>query len=244
MSPDLVFLHGWGMNAAVWTPLLEALSGDYRLHPLELPGHGHAPYRGQRDLAEWAEAVLASAPVSAYWLGWSLGGEVALQAALLAPERVQALLLTATAPRFVQGEGWPHAMPRGTLSQFAKALGSDYEGTIGRFLALQVRGSERGREVLRSLKQELAARPAADPAALAQGLELLRGVDLRADLTRLQCPHAWCFGERDSLIPIALADDLAVLAPQARIYCIPGAAHAPFLSHGAQWLGWVRENLS
>lgn len=237
---DLVLLHGWGMNAAVWRPLVEELSKDFRPHLLELPGHGLSAYRGQQGLAAWAEEVARQAPASAHWLGWSLGGQVALRVALSYPQRVDGLWLTATAPRFVQGEDWPNAMPQGTLSQFAEALGADQTGTIDRFLALQVRGSERGRETLRLLRQELAARPVADPRALEKGLDLLRSVDLRPELAGLRCPHAWCFGERDGLIPVSLAADLAVLAPQARIFRLPGAAHAPFLSHPRPWLDWLR----
>lgn len=244
MISDLVLLHGWGMNAAVWTDIADRLAQDYRLHLLELPGHGESPFRGEETLEDWARACLDKAPERACWIGWSLGGQVALQAALLAPDRVTGLLLTASVPRFVQGDDWPHAMPIGTLSQFAEALDRDYLGTIHRFLALQVRGSEQGMEVLRRLKGDLAARPQADPAALAAGLRLLRESDLRGRIASIPCPLAFLFGERDALLPIGVADDLAALIPQARIARLAGAAHAPFLSHPSPWSAFVRENLS
>ncbi|MBF0255257.1 MAG: pimeloyl-ACP methyl ester esterase BioH [Gammaproteobacteria bacterium] len=237
---NLVLIHGWGMNAAVWAPLQEALSAHFRLHLLELPGHGCQPYAGERGMAQWADCLLAAAPERAIWLGWSLGGQLALQAAAQAPQRVERLLLTAAVPYFIRAADWPSAMPAGTLGQFAEELGRDYAGTLSRFLALQVRGSEQGREVLRCFKTELARRPAADPAALAEGLQLLRSCDLRPALAGLECPLSLCFGERDSLIPIAVADDLAALYPAARISRIAGAGHAPFLSHPEVWLDWLQ----
>jgi pimeloyl-[acyl-carrier protein] methyl ester esterase len=104
---------------------------------------------------------------------------------------------------------------------------------LQRFLALQVKGSEAARETLRQLRQELAERPAPDPAALALGLDLLRDADLRARLPELACPSLWLFGERDTLVPAAVASSIAALLPQARVQAIPRAAHAPFLSHPA-----------
>lgn len=244
MSRPIVLLHGWGMNAAAWSGVADSLARDRSVHILELPGHGERCYAGEQSLAVWAEACLKDAPERADWIGWSLGGQVALQAALLAPERIGRLVLTASAPRFVQGDGWPHAMPVGTLGQFAEALGNDYQGTIQRFLALQVRGSEQSREVLRLLKEELAARPPACPEALEVGLRLLRETDLSGQLDSIQSPLTFLFGERDALVPIGVADDLAVLAPRVHIERIAGAAHAPFLSHPAEWLRRVERCLS
>jgi pimeloyl-[acyl-carrier protein] methyl ester esterase len=240
MSQPLVLLHGWGMNAAVWAPLIPALRAFCQPILLELPGHGTQPYQGEQSLSEWAVAVLKQAPEQAWWLGWSLGGEVALKAALDQPERVSGLLLTASSPCFVRQDNWPEAMPRGTLAGFAESLAKDYQGTLGRFLALQVRGSDAGRTLLRQLKQGLAQRPEADPAALAVGLTLLRETDLRAALAQLACDSHWLFGERDTLVPMGLANSMSALLPKATIQRLPGAAHAPFLSHPEAWLQWVR----
>ena len=228
---DLVLLHGWGMNAAVWSGLPPALGQRYRLHPIELPGHGESPLNTEPSLTGWAQAVLTAAPARAIWLGWSLGGLIALQAARLAPERIDALILMTATPRFVQGLGWPQAMPLTTLQQFQAALLENSRETLDRFLALQVRGSVGARETLRQLRRELRQRPAPQPAALEIGLELLRTSDLRATLPRLSMPSLWLFGQRDTLVPAELGGDLKPLLPRARICTLSGAAHAPFLSH-------------
>ncbi len=243
MKP-LVLVHGWGMNAAVWAPLLPTLSEFCQPLPLELPGHGEQPFHDEQHLSDWAAAMLQQAPEGAWWLGWSLGGEVALQAALDQPQRISGLLLTASSPCFVRQDDWPQAMPRGTLTGFAESLAQDYQGTLGRFLALQVRGSDAGRTQLRQLKEGLVQRPMADPAALAAGLNLLRETDLRSDLANLDCQSQWLFGERDSLVPIGLADALTALLPAAPIRRLSGAAHAPFLSHSEDWLHWVRKAMT
>ena len=230
-GPKLVLLHGWGMNAAVWGPLLPSLSAHFQVTLIELPGHGDSPPAAAADLSEWAAACLAVAPPNAHWLGWSLGGQIALRAARLAPARVNRLSLIAATPRFVQGDDWPCAMPAATFEQFAAALGDDPNATLARFLGLQVRGAEHARETLRLLRAELAQRRPASAAGLVQGLELLLRNDLRAELQQLSCPSHWLFGARDTLVPAALHPRLSEALPQARIETIPGAGHAPFLSH-------------
>ncbi|MGB5451087.1 MAG: pimeloyl-ACP methyl ester esterase BioH [Sedimenticolaceae bacterium] len=230
-GPDLVLLHGWGMNAAVWGPLLPGLSERFRLTVIELPGHGDSAPASAADLSEWAELCLAVAPACAHWLGWSLGGQIALRAALNAPERVRGLSLVATTPRFVQAPGWPCAMPVETFEQFARALHGDPGATLGRFLALQVKGAEHARETLKLLRTELQQRPPASEDGLAQGLDLLLKNDLRTELKDLGCPSHWLFGSRDTLVPGALQERLPEYLPHADIEKIPGAGHAPFLSH-------------
>ena len=231
-GPDLVLLHGWGMNGGIWESLAEELSTDYQVTTIELPGHGYSPLADDLySLQNWAEACLAVAPKQATWIGWSLGGLISTQAALCAPHRVSKLVLVASTPRFTQADDWPHAVVRGTLSSFADTLRSDPKKTLERFLALQVRGSAEAKSTLRRLRQDLHHRPEPNPDALDRGLHLLREADLRHSLPQLQCPTLWLLGERDTLTPASVANNISQLLPTAEIKLLAGAGHAPFLSH-------------
>jgi len=231
-GPDLVLIHGWGMNAAVWEGLPEPIKTGRKTSRIELPGHGASRFAARHaGLAAWADACLGVAPEEAVWLGWSLGGLVALEAALRAPRRVAGLILLTTTPRFVQAADWPSATPPGTFAGFRDALLADPATTLERFLALQVRGSDGARESLRTLRRELALRPAPDPSALAEGLRLLRESDLRWRIGEIACPTLWIFGGRDTLVPAAVSESISELLPSARQEVVSGAGHAPFLSH-------------
>ena len=41
-GPDLVMLHGWGMHSAVWSDWADALASEFRVHCVDLPGHGNS----------------------------------------------------------------------------------------------------------------------------------------------------------------------------------------------------------
>jgi pimeloyl-[acyl-carrier protein] methyl ester esterase len=96
---DIVLLHGWGVNSAVFEPLKQALS-EYRVHYVDLPGFGNSdPIEG--DIHDWVAALATQLPDNAIWLGWSLGGLVATQVALTFPTKIKALITVASSPCFM-----------------------------------------------------------------------------------------------------------------------------------------------
>ncbi|HYQ70335.1 MAG TPA: pimeloyl-ACP methyl ester esterase BioH, partial [Gammaproteobacteria bacterium] len=229
-GPDLVLIHGWGLHGGVWDRFVPRLEPYFRVLRVDLPGHGGSDWSGERSLEAMAAAVLAAAPPRAAWLGWSLGGLVAMRAALLEPARVRALLLIASTPSFVVRPGWQYALLPALLDTFAAELQQDYLRTLNRFLALQVRGSDTGGEVLRILRTQLLAKGEPAPAALQAGLDILRKTDLRTEIGALACPALVMAGERDTLVPGAAAAATAALMPDAGVELVAGAGHAPFIA--------------
>jgi pimeloyl-[acyl-carrier protein] methyl ester esterase len=164
-------------------------------------------------------------------MGWSLGGVVGLRWALAHPGRIRRLALVATSPRFVADDAWPHAMAPETLARFGDELRVAWKLTLQRFLSLQVLGGDAGRATLAALRHQLDARGAPDPATLQEALAALSSADLRGDAARITIPTLVVAGERDTLAPPEAAAWLSQALPAAELLCLPGAAHAPFLSH-------------
>lgn len=232
-GPDLVLLHGWGLHGGVWQGLLEALARRYRVHVLDLPGHGASAPVTPYTLETLAEAVAQVLPERAHVCGWSLGGQVVLRLARDWPERVASLVLVATTPCFRQRPDWPHGMDEATLADFARSLEADYEGTLKRFLALTARAGDEARAVIASLRASLFARGRPAPEVLRAGLAILREVDLRPELAHIAQPALVIHGSRDTVTPPGAGRWLAQHLPRGRWLEIAGAAHAPFLSHPA-----------
>jgi pimeloyl-[acyl-carrier protein] methyl ester esterase len=235
-GPALVMLHGWALHSGVWgdagSGVRAALARRFTLHLIDLPGHGrNAGVAPATDAVGLAAQVLAVAPPRAAWLGWSLGGVVALAAALAAPARIARLVLTATTPRFVQAPGWPQAQTEQAVARFEQRLRTDYHGVVRDFLALQVLGDERAQRTLHELKQRVREGGEPTAAALAAGLAVLHATDLRSQATTLAVPVLGISGAMDRLTPAAALEWLCQAAPDGRHLAIARSAHAPFLSH-------------
>lgn len=231
-GPDLVMLHGWGLHGGVFRRLMDRLSDSFCVTELDLPGHGRSPAQDQdMTLDHLADSVAKLMQKPAIWLGWSLGGLVAMKLAVRHPEKVRALILVASTPKFVNGQDWQAGMEPDTLSEFAKGLAEDYRVTLTRFVSLQSGTGSTSREWLRELKDLLFVHGEPDTKALAKGLDLLRDTDLRLDLNRITAPTLLIHGGRDRLTPAAASEFLEQSLPAASYALIPEAGHAPFISH-------------
>lgn len=235
-GPDLTMLHGWGLNSAVWNGLRDALAERFTLHIVDLPGHGHSATTAITTIGAMMNDVARAIPLRSHLLGWSLGGQVALEIARCHPDRVNKLLLVATTPCFMQRENWPHAVSPDVLADFGSSLLNDTAATIRRFLALQVLSRPNMRDKMAILQREVTSRGNAGTAALAAGLEILRATDLRERLASIEHDSLVLQGEHDGLTPEPAGRWLATKLPNARYVMLSGAAHTPFLSHPAAFL--------
>jgi pimeloyl-[acyl-carrier protein] methyl ester esterase len=231
-GPDVVLVHGWGLHGGIWGDLPARLAQHHRVSVVDLPGHGRS--RGEpwpRDLPGLAQVVAQQLPAAATWVGWSLGGMLAMTLALQSPAQVARLVLVGSTPRFVQGPDWPAAMHPGLLTQFAEELAQDYRATLQRFLSLQVGMDAAGRAQLKILRHEMFLHGEPDAAALIGGLAILRDTDLRPRLPQIGCPALIVHGGLDRLASVPASLYLASQLPNAQRVCIEHAGHAPFLSH-------------
>ena len=235
-GPHLTMLHGWGMNGAVFNSVRDTLAKRYTLHIVDLPGHGRSQATGITTLATMVDAVASALPEKSHVLGWSLGGQVAIELARRYAQRVDKLILVATTPCFLQRENWPHAVSPAVLADFGARLSNNYAATIKSFLALQVLNQPNMRDTMAKLQQAITARGGVDPAALNAGLTILETTDLREQLQNISQPTLVLQGDHDALTPEPAGRWLADHLPQARYAMLAHAAHAPFLSHRAAFL--------
>jgi len=226
----MVLLHGWAMHGGVLAPLVEALEAHCTMYVVDLPGHGYSRDCGLPLEPRACAAAIAKITPPAIWLGWSLGGIVALTAALEMPRQVRGLAMLCATPKFVRDAGWPFGTDGKLVHQLATDLETDYHATIERFLALEAMGSADPRAELRHLRALVFARGEPDLRVLQEGIRILEATDRRAALPDLSAPSAWISGRRDRLVP-----------PQAMAWSagqcggsyddIQQAGHAPFFGH-------------
>jgi pimeloyl-[acyl-carrier protein] methyl ester esterase len=232
-GPDLLLLHGWAMHAGIFAPLSERLSAHFRVHLVDLPGHGYS--RDDRNSLdpEQCAAVLAGRVPHALWVGWSLGGLVALHAALSPDFPLRGLVAISASPRFVAAADWPHGVALEVFEQFDAGLRNHYRATIERFLALEALGAEHARACLHELRAHVFERGEPALAALEQGMRVLETTDLRARLGELKVPSLWLAGRRDRLVPATAMRWAAQQSPQGSFVEF-SSGHAPFIGHAPE----------
>lgn len=226
---DLVLVHGWGMNGAVWQRTVEILSQHFRVHVVDLPGYGHSADTHADDLHTIATMVLESAPQKAIWVGWSLGGLVASHIALNFSHRVSKLITVASSPKFAAEGGWRGIKPA-VLAAFTEQLVDDFQTTVERFMALQAMGSPTARQDVKTLKQAVLSRPLPNPASLLVGLDMLGKVDQRAELSQISMPFLRLYGRLDGLVPVKVASELSRELAHTQQYIFTASSHAPFIT--------------
>lgn len=271
-GPELVLLPGWGFGAGVWgaADTAAATSADPSVpdsQPQEAGWLGALQRFGPVTLVEiddpgavgpdtelWSR-LAALLPETAVWLGWSLGGMLAVELAVRYPGRCLALVTVASNARFVAAEGWPQAMSTATFEAFRAGFQSEPIAAWRRFLALCTHNSAApalaasgsgGRAALHKLRT-LQPRPRLSSgrldAPLLRGLDWLASLDTRPALARLSCPVLHLLAKGDAMVPVEVAADLAQLSGSARVVVLDGG-HALHVTAGAAVLEQVRALLA
>ncbi|BCS55242.1 alpha/beta fold hydrolase [Geobacter sp. SVR] len=230
----LLFLHGFAASMHTWYDLLPFFPPErFTLYLLDLKGHGGSsrPFSGDYSPlhnAELVRAFIRSAPLKKITLvGHSLGGGVALLAALSSPDVERLILIGAPAypqqiPHFMVRLSWPVIGPLAmTLlpSQMIARLG------------LQAAFYRHER-----ITRQLMARYAACYTGFKSACALARTVrhivpanftELIARYREITMPVLLLWGEHDRVVPLWQGERLQRELPDARLDVIPDCGHNP-----------------
>jgi pimeloyl-ACP methyl ester carboxylesterase len=225
----LVFLNGLSGDHLYWAGQLRALARRYRCFALDNRDVGQSSYAAApysvADLATDVVGLLDHRGVpAAHVVGLSLGGMIAQELALAAPERVKGLALVSTLAR---SDDWFRA----TLRAFGLIRGqvADTAAFFEAILPWWVshRFFEQGDRVS-WLCWLLRQNP--HPQRLDGFLRQLDAIgrhDAQGRLQALRCPVLILTGEDDSVAPPRYAHQLHHQIPHARLVLLPGVGHAP-----------------
>lgn len=90
--PTFVLIHGWTCNHTAMEPIARAFCNQHCIN-VDLLGHGLSPLSEDYSITTQARAVLDITPTGSVLIGHSMGGQIAIEAARLAPEKVAAAIL-------------------------------------------------------------------------------------------------------------------------------------------------------
>jgi pimeloyl-ACP methyl ester carboxylesterase len=117
VGDPVVCLHGLGGTKASFLPTVSALAGSHRVIAVDLPGFGDSdkPITGAYDAPYFARSVVGLLDAldieRAHVVGNSMGGRVAIELALLEPQRVNRLVLLSPALAWLRDRRWKWLLP-------------------------------------------------------------------------------------------------------------------------------------
>jgi 3-oxoadipate enol-lactonase len=214
-GPPLLLLHAGGLDGRIYGPVAERLEDGYTLVIPDQRGHGQTPMPpeafapAEDTLAVLDELRIERVPV----VGNSFGGRVALQLATLAPERVSALVLLASAV--------PGTEPSPELQAFWDQETALWEaGDIDGVVALNVRTWVKDPAVT-----DLFSDMVRTACELQRDVEEDTERELPIDLAAIAVPTLAVSGERDFAHFARLADRIAAEVPGGERAEVAGAGH-------------------
>jgi pimeloyl-ACP methyl ester carboxylesterase len=236
----LVMLQHFRGNLDNWDPALtDALAAEREVILVDYPGVGASSGEPNHTIASMAGEMIAFVDALALaeidLFGFSIGGFVAQEIALVRPTLVRRLVLAATGPKGAPGmHGW-----REDIAAAARGE-SKPENLLYIMFAHTDSSQAKGKEFLGRFIQRQAGRdvPTSDTARDAQYDAIVEwGIPDHAALQRLtaiESPTLVIQGDDDLMIPTKLSHLMAGLIPDARIRIYPDSAHGFLFQYPAQ----------
>ena len=224
-GPCVLLAHSYLCSGEMWAAQAESLSSSWRTVNVDLRGHGRSsvapPGLTIYDLVDDHLAVLDELGIErAVWAGLSIGGMIALRAALVAPERVSALILADTSAASEP------ALP--VLRYKAMGMGTRVAGIdlfLNRIMTIMFGSTTRRRnpELVAEWRQRIGSVHV--PSVLNLMKPLFGRDSLLERLDEIRVPALVLVGEEDRAQPPARSRELAAGLPNAELVMVPEAGH-------------------
>jgi 2-succinyl-6-hydroxy-2,4-cyclohexadiene-1-carboxylate synthase len=223
VTPALVLLHGFTQTRQSWRRTVAALGGRYRAVAPDLPGHGQLAERRPATLAATLAYLRALVDEPHTLAGYSMGGRIALHAALAAPDRVRGLVLVGASPGLAdRAERDERRRADEELADRIEAIGVEAFAAEWGALPLWDGQPERVRAAAHA---DRLRNTAPGLAAALRGLGTGALPSLWDRLGELAMPVTLIAGERDAKFR-AIAARMAERIPESHVVVVPDAGHA------------------
>jgi pimeloyl-ACP methyl ester carboxylesterase len=224
----VVVLHGWGGRIESMAPVIACLSPAFRVIALDLPGFGEAPVPngswGTPDYAAYVRDVLSDVGISsAFFVGHSYGAKTALYMASAYDGVVEKLVAA--------GSSGLRTPP---------SLAAQAKRWMSRGARLAGRAGPPGRLVRDAVYDRIASKDYKDAGPMRPVLVKVVNEDVAELLPRITAPVLLVWGSNDDAVPIAHAERMEKLIPDAGLVVFDGAGHFAYLDDGPRFCRIIR----
>jgi 2-succinyl-6-hydroxy-2,4-cyclohexadiene-1-carboxylate synthase len=226
MHADLVLLHGFTQTGRSWQPVRDVLGARYRAVAPDLPGHGQFAWRRPATFAACDAYLRALTDAPFTLVGYSMGGRIALHAALAVGARVRRLILIGASPGLADAaEREQRRVSDAVLADRIEAIGVE---AFAREWAAQPLFAGMPRGIADQIDTDRRRNTATGLAAALRGLGTGVMPPLWERLEELAMPVDLVVGERDEKFK-AIAERMAERIPAAQVHVIAAAGHVAHL---------------
>jgi pimeloyl-[acyl-carrier protein] methyl ester esterase len=233
-STGLMLIAGWAQTERTLAPLVQTLcrgesSSAFAEDSMALTSvaslldHENRPLhvRGPSAYAIALARRLDRGSCPATLVGWSMGGMVALEAAIYFPEKVRRLVLLSSCAVFTPPSSDPVEKSTRPVRAMIVGLHRDRRATLGRFFALVHSESGAAELIMEDLRQAMGLAPE----VLVHGLDYLQTTDLRAGLSAVRVPTLLVHGTKDRVIAWQASQTLQAGIDGSALILVDGADH-------------------
>jgi pimeloyl-ACP methyl ester carboxylesterase len=217
-GPQVLLLHGWGGAIESFAPVLDDLHRSYRVAAFDLPGFGNSSLPpttwGSADYARLTLQIMARLQLNRpHLIGHSFGGQVSIQLAATAPERVGKLVLVCSAG-----------------IRMRPALATRLKRTAARFGKwLAAHGGWIGEKARAAIYRRVQSQDYASAGPLRSTLVRVITEDLTPLLPRIAAPTLLVWGAQDRDVPLTAGQVMVRLIPAAQLAIFENAGHFAYL---------------
>ena len=230
----VVLLHGYLEIILVWEEFIPLIYKSVRVVTLDLPGHGISEVKGSVHtmdyLADVVSAALKALGIeSAYIVGHSMGGYVALALCERHPEQVAGVVLLHSTPNADSEEKRKNREREISLVKSGKKelLAQTAPGA-----GFAADNRSRCKDFIEDLVEIVHMTEDEGIVALLGGMMARK--DQNDMLRQLSVPQLFIFGRKDEYIPEAVAQTIAEAHPQAKVVWMDNSGHMSFVEQPQQ----------
>ncbi len=245
-GPPVVLLHGFTGSTETWHAVVDALSVRFRTIAIDLVGHGRSD--APADLASYSmaacvaqvESVLDALQIErAHFVGYSMGGRVALAFALAHPERMASTVLVGASAGVRDSEARA-ARVRSDEKLAREIERHGVEKFVDRWMSNPLFESQRrmGAEYLAWARRLRLGQRATGLANSLRGMGTGAQLPLVDRVAEIRSPVRFLVGDQDAKFR-AIARDLAQRMRCARVEQIADSGHAPQVENRADFISSV-----
>jgi len=220
-STPILFLHGWGISTEPYQEILQLLAQQHPVLAPDLPSFARSSYTKLiPDYDSYAKFLVSFLDAlnlqQVHLVGHSLGGGIAITLSTLVPDRVRSLVLVDSTG--IPSVSIPEAVPRRAIEMTAQLL------------------LPRLKLKLVDIPQVFSYNLLFNTGNVIQALLLSLQADLKHLLPRVKAPCLLLWSDKDLIVPLTAAQEMAAKIPDARLTTVEEGCH--------EWGLWYPEKFT